>query len=380
MAEDVIDVTEVEGLNNDVQNTAAIAQEVNTDVNEAAYNERLGATGDQKLITINKDGTVEVNGEECKTPEEMRDALNKLPADQLAKVKAALGNADLGNGDPTIRENAIKQGKANNQTQLMQDVFDDPSSGTTDEAKFETIVKKLQDSNPSFWSKLLKYTCIGGASYLLLQGMANAKTGCYAVLGNNQNLMYKTKSKDDCYLFSGSAPNIASVSGNLDCQSSCTQLTQNGTAATLAQLNAMKQQPSNSSCNCVDSNGNLVSPNVSINFQNPGPFDILGEAINGIGGFVAKLANGALGILNAAADLVSMLPKILMWVGIAAAIVGVIVGFVYLGKKLHDKKKAKAGLAGGGGKKRFKHWRRAMKQVQRSTPYNHLTMSHAMFQ
>ena len=383
-----IELPELGSLPDDLENTANIAGEsgVNIDANVAAYNERIGQ---DKLLTIDKDGTIRFNGEEVKSPEDLREKLNSLPADEKVKVKAALANTDLGNVSEDVIQQAQDKGKAANQSQNLEEVFPGKSDSVdVAQAKYDALIKQLKDSSPGFMSKLLKYTCIAGATYAALAAMAAAKTGCYAVLGNQQQLVTKTGGAGDCVSIKGTYPNL-SLNGDVDCQGNgCSALTSN-VAPTAVQYNTLPslKNADNKSCNCLDSNNNLINPNVALSYQSPTPWDIFGNAINGIGGFITKLANGALQILGAAADLLAALPKILMWVGIAAAITGVIVGFIYLGKKLREKAKAKKALQSGtspgalqgGTRKQFKQYKKHMKRIQKYTPLSHMNLTHSIF-
>ena len=388
------DVSDIFSEMTDAANAASASA---GDISEAVgnLNKRLGQDSTSDLVKIDSDG-IKVNGKVVKTLGDLEDAL-KTMEDGPAKTKMidALSNPDLGNETPAVKAKAQEQAKANNQRQNLEDVFPTESdSADVKEDKYSKFTAMLKKSSLELFNKLVTYSVIGGATYAILDAMAKGKTGCYGVFGSQQELIYKTSSSTDCVAFqapSSSSPNYV-VNQNLQCLTPCQDYTQpTNTPATAAQLKAFTTPPNNMSCNCVDSTGALANPNVAIVYQAPTAFDIFGNILNGMGMFIEKLADGVLKIVGAAADVLADLPKILMWVGIAAAIVGVIVGFVFLGKKLHDKKKAKQGLQGGcwgsnemrGGcwnqKKQLKHWKKSMKQVQRSTPYGQLTMADAIF-
>lgn len=392
MADDLIEVAEVESIANDLEN-AGIAG--STGVSQAAVEEGLAARMGQEngFVQIDRDGTVKVNGEEVKTPEALRDVMNNLPANKLQQFRDALGNDGLGNEKPEVIQKATKLGAENNQSDLLKNAFDS-LSGTLED-KYNSLIKKLQNSNTSFMSKLLKYTSLAGASYLTLSAIAAGKTGCYGVYNGQQQMVYKQgKSQADCVYYTGTAPNppgdaalTAQVPGLCNANA-CSVFIQGSTAATLAQLTKDAQ---NQSCNCVDSSGKLVQPNVALNYQQPTVWDVFGGVVNGIGGFITKLADGTLQVLEAAADVVGDIPKILMWAGIGLAIVGVIAGLAFLGKKLHDKKKLKGGYwkprhdkhykqnMHHHKSKDFKHWKKSMKQIQKHTPMEHLTLGQSLF-
>lgn len=363
--------------------------------------ERMGqARTDTGFLSIDSDGTIKVNGNEIKSLSDLESALKSMP-DGPAKTNLinALKNPDLGNVTPDVQEKATSQGVAANQRENLRETFPDKNDPLR-ESKWTSFQNMLAKSSAELFKKVMSYSVLFGASYAMLDAMASGRTGCYGVSGSQKEMIYKTSSSADCPFFNSTTPNTPPyiISNNINCQMACTDFTQNN-APTAAQLNALKPAPSNMSCNCVDSTGALVNPNVSIVYEQPTAFDIFGNILNGMGMFIEKVADGVLKIVQAAADVLTDLPKILMWVGIAAAIVGVIVGFIYLGKKMHDKKKAKQGLQGGcwgsskgssksagnlrggcwGKKKQFKHWKKTMKHIQKSTPYSHMTMSQALF-
>jgi hypothetical protein len=380
MAGEGIELVEIAGVADDLENLGASGA---TGVSGAAMEEAISARmgQDNGFVKIDGEGNVTVDGEIVKSPEALRDVLNKLPPEKLQMVRDAFKDPEKANPTPEVREKATKLGQENNQTGVLGEAFSKLSGALED--KFNKIMENLKKSNGSFMEKVLKYTTLAGGSYALLSAMATGKTGCYGVYGNQQQMVYKQATGSaDCVFFSGTAPNppgdaaLVPLVPGLCNANACNYFIQGSTAATLSQLTKDSQT---SSCNCVDSNGNLVSPNVTLSYQKPTAWDVLGGIVNGVGGYITKLADGTLQVLEAAADAVGDLPKILMYAGIGIAVILLIVGLAFLGKKLSDKKKLKGGCWKKGYKSDYKVWKKSMKQIQNHTPLEHLTMAQSLF-
>lgn len=298
--------------------------------------------------------------------------------------------------DPTINPPASVQQAARDrgaaasppQSQALQDRFPaDPVKDAKDSAKLEAAMNSLRDeikknSSPSIWGKIAKYTIISGVTYGVLQAIAGARTGCYAIYGTNKQKIADsaiTDSSTCAFLQKDSSGNLgiaANVAG--DCGTVCQSYIQGSTPPKTATPDQLKLL-SPASCNCIISGQTTVAvPNVALDWEKPTAFDVLGGILNGVGIFIDGLANDALKIVDAGAGILGDIGKIFLWVGVAAAIIVVLVGIGFLAKKLHDKskeRKLKMGIAGGG-RSKYKEWKRLHKKMKKSTPLSHLTMAH----
>lgn len=346
-----------------------------------ALNEQLGFDPTESPITV-EDGEVKINGEdvdpETITTDELNQKLGAGIKDQAEfnAVKSSLsdpGKLNVSKDDVTTAKSKAAEV---DQTGKLEEAFnsENPTTDAEKETAFQKIIQMLKESNLSFMTKILKYTAIAGLSYAGLLVLAQARTACVATYGNQKpKVVFNKDTKDDCVLFKGNAFNTAPQNVLVACQNACPSFISGSTPP--AQTTTDFSKYSATSCNC-EVNGTLQATNVNLEYKAPGPFDIFGDMINAVGGFVTTLANGALALINTVGNFLSALPKILMWVGIAAAVVAVIVGIGFLAKKLSDKSKQKK-LKGGG--KQFKHWKHQMKQIQRKTPLAHLSTSNVFY-
>lgn len=367
----------------DMENAAAGFEDPDPNADPALSQNAVNARIGQEGVVEFKDGEISVNGEKVSDREALKNALKGLTGKQKSDLLAALQDADKGNPSTEVVDEATAQGKANGQKGLLQNAFE-KTKATDDEGRFKGFKNMLAQTSGDLFKRLITYTSIAGASYGVLNAMAAAKTGCYVQYGQQKTLISKDTAAN-CVSFTGTAaPYSLTPNATGGCATEgCPLITNTATQPASADQLAAIKNPVPTSCNCVDPNNNntLVNPNVALSYQPYDAWDIFGDILNGIGCFIQDLGNDFVKIVSAAADVVADLPKILMWTGIAAAIVGVIVGIIFLAKKLHEKKKARAGVQGGkwSQKRGFKHWKKSMKQLQRSTPYSHLTMSQAMF-
>ena len=351
------------------------------DVNDAIA-ERMGQDIDKAPVKVSEDGKIEVDGNKVESVEEFKAELAKLSPEVQAQLESALKNPDLGNVTNEVKDNAVEQGKANNQSGLLQDAIKEDGSG------FGDMMKKLMNSSAPMMGKLLKYTVVGALTYTALTAIASAQTGCYAVY-NNTNFLVKKKADD---MTDTMCVGWVKKSGNNDagfkyttfpyCNDGCQNFIPGCITAGSADIERLTEgHAPNTSCNCLTGvGGDLENPNVSLTFTTKTAWDVFGDIVNGVGGFITKIGDDLLKIVDAASDVLSDLPKILMYGGIGIAVIGVIIGVVFLVKKLKANKTAKGLKAGYWDKKKeFKHWKRSMKQIQRITPYSHLSMSQAVF-
>lgn len=336
-------------------------------------------------FNVDADGDITLNGNKVDLETLDRDTLNSELSsgiesqEQLDSITSRMN--DPGRLNPTPEQVQVAEEKAveNNQSENLEKTFNSdgvPSTDAEKESAYTSLKNKLKNTNPSFWSKLLKYTIIGAMSYASLSAIATAQSGCFASFGSLEpQKIYSGSDNTDCVFLQNGTFNNAPQAVYTGCQAACGKLIANSSAPPQGTTDFSKF--SNTSCNC-QVNGTFQNPNVTLAYKKVSPFDVFGNIINAVGGFISTLANGALQLVNGLENLIEDLPKILMWVGIAAAIVAVLVGIGFLAKKLSDKKKRKQ-LSGGGGKKHFKHWRHQMKQIQKRTPLSHLNASNVFY-
>jgi hypothetical protein len=276
----------------------------------------------------------------------------------------------------------VEGAKTNNQSDLLNKAMQGTQKG------FEDLLTKLKSTSPSFMAKLLKYTIVGGLTYGALLAIASAETGCYGVYNSNDFLLKKQGSDMNPALCVGWALNsppgqAGSIYTTSEfCNSGCDYFIPGSIGPKSADIEKLTATTAPAtSCNCLTGvGGDLEKPNVSLTFTTKTAWDVFGDILNGIGGFITSIGNDLLKIVDAGSDFLASLPKILMYGGIAIVVIGVIIGVVFLVKKLKANKTAKGLKAGYWDKKKeFKHWKRSMKQIQRITPYSHLSMSQAVF-
>lgn len=369
-------------ISNISDGASAIPSELDIGTQVTAINERLGgeakverdASGEMKVNDVPVDGSVE----------SLQKALDTLTGSQRQAVIDALGNPDLLNVSKDVREKAKTDAANAKQNETLQSLAE--AKGTSLEQLQEgltNIKKKLTDSNPSLFGKILKYTTLGTATYLSLKAIADSKTGCYANYGGQKQLIQakpNPATAASCATFTVATTGGAiTLNSNFSCEKSCQLNIPGSDEATAAQLTSKSDS---TSCNCI-LNNNLVSPNVTITYETPTPWSVLGDIITGVGAFVEKVADEGLNLVGELGNALADIPKILMWAGIGLAIVGVLVGIGFIAKKIHDKKKLKNIKGGGvwkdGRKKNYKHWKKSMKRLQKSTPNGYLTMDQALF-
>ena len=348
------------------------------DVNEAIA-ERMGQ--DKPVVEITEEG-VKIGDVEINDADAFQKELNNLPEEQQVQLKAALQNPELGNVTNEIKDKAVEEGKANNQSSLLQDAIKEDGSG------FNDLITKLKSSSAAMMGKILKYTVLGFITYEGLNAIAKAETGCYAVYNGNNVLVKKaddTFTDKMCVGWTLTNPPSTTALGKYtvyEYNSIGCNLIPGSIASKSEDIFRLNETNAPStSCNCLTGvGGDLEKPNVSLTFTTKTAWDVFGDIVNGIGGFITKIGDDLLKIVDAASDVLADLPKILMYGGIAIVVIGVIIGVVFLAKKLKANKTAKGLKAGYWDKKKeFKHWKRSMKQIQRITPYSHLSMSQAVF-
>lgn len=334
---------------------------------------KIGDT-DVDMDSINRDSLNAQLSAEIKSP------------DELKQVQDALANQQI---NPTTDQvqNATQKGASGKPTQAeaLTDRFNQggaPTTAAAQEARFTEMMNELKKSNPSFMQKVLKYTVLAGAGFLALFAASQAKKGCYVSYDNDQTLVYHASAatgdpQAGCKFILNNAINSAN-NVYTTCSNQCPSYISN--SAPPAQNTTDVSKLSAGTCNC-EVNGTAPASNVNLVYEDPTVWDMFGSIINGIGGFITQLANGALQAIDTLANLVGDLPKILMWVGIGAAIIAVIAGLAFLGKKLHDKSKQKKLQQGklAGGREQFKRWQKSMKQVQKKTPVSYFSNSLALF-
>lgn len=369
---------ELQNLAGGIDAAAAIGEDA-TQIGAVA--QRMGQTADKIGFEAAEGGgkLIKFNGQVIKNLDDLKSAISTLSEDDQKALAEALANKNLGNRTAAIIEKA--KASAASGKQALVDVAG--AIGGKIEDGFAAILKQLKGSE-SFAATLLKYTTLAAATYGILEAVASAKTGCYAVYGQNQQMIDKAATgAGDCVSFTlKGTPPVITMNASVSCQVTGCPLIPNATttAATASQLTPKSD---NTSCNCLDSNGNLVNPNVALSYESPDVWDVLGGIVNGIGGMIVKLADDAVKLVDAAEDVIADLPKILMWTGIGLAIVGVLVGIGFIAKKIHDKKKLQKSLKGGcwkdGRQKSYKAWKKNMKLLQKKTPISHLTTAQALF-
>lgn len=360
------------------------------------FNNRLGiAKGEPGGLKREADGSYTMNDKPYDitniNPDVLNEALkNNIPEAAYNKILNTLKDPSI-NPPASVQQAARDRGAAASppQSQALRDRFpvsDITTASTQDlENAMNSLKSEIKNSaGPSIWGKIAKYTIISGLTFGVLQAIAGARTGCYAIYGTNKQKLADSAIKDSstCAFIqkdpnSGNLIIAANVAG--DCGNVCSSNIQGSVPPTTATPDQLKLL-SPASCNCIiNGQTNVAVPNVALDWEKPSAFDVLGGILNGVGVFIDGLANDVLKVVDAGADIISDFAKIFLWVGVAAGIILVLVGVGFLAKKLHDKakeRKLKMGIAGGGGRKRYKEWKRLHKKIKKSTPLSHLTLSH----
>lgn len=347
-------------------------------------------------FSLDENGKVQINNKSFDFGDISRDNLNTALNDfvtspeQLSNIQNALNDTSRGNPTEAQVQEAQQRGSTASppQVQALEQRFNEMAKSINDKwdpSKPDKVVAEqalgmlrdeLNKSNKGIWGTVLKYTLIGALTFAGLQALSNAQTACYAEYNQQKNKVDPNVTKAaDCVLFAPTGTSGANAFTDVwnGCATQCTTLISGSTVPpkTTTDFSTL----SAASCNCT-ANGQIVSPNVSLVYESVSVWQVFGNIINSIGGFIGGLINNALKLMSTLGDILNNLGTILMWAGIGAAIIGLIVGLVYLGKKMHDKKKAKQLQQGGikGGRK----WHRTMKKLRNTTPLSHLTYSHAL--
>lgn len=383
-------------LADDLKNMSVLTDATQIDDAVKSFNNRLGIAEGEPGGLSYENGKFKLGNDDLAIDENLDGELlatklkSNLDPDVYNNVLKSLKDPTI-NPPASVQQAARDRGAAASppQSQALQDRFPaDPVKDAQNAAKLEAAMESLKSeikksAGPSIWGKIAKYTIISGLTYAALQLIAGARTGCYAIYGTNKQKLADSAITDAstcAFLQKDSSGNLAisaTVAG--DCGTVCSSNIQGSVPPTTATPDQLKLL-SPASCNCIiNGQTNVAVPNVALDWEKPSAFDVLGGILNGVGVFIDGLANDVLKVVDAGADILSDIGKIFMWVGVAAGIILVLVGVGFLAKKLHDKakeRKLKMGIAGGGGRKKYKEWKRLHKKIKKSTPLSHLTLSH----
>ena len=381
-------------LADDLHNMSALTDAADIDNAVKSFNNRLGIKDGEPGGLSYEDGQFKLGNDDLAIDdsldgEALASALKKnMDPDVYNNVLKSLKDTTI-NPPESVQQTARDRGAAASppQSQALRDRFPVNDINTASKQDLEnamtTLKNQLQkDAGPSIWGKIAKYTIISGLTYTALTLIANARTGCYAIYGTNKQKIVDPTITDDktcAFIQPDSSGNMAIAAGvETKCANVCPSYIQGSAPPKTATPDQLKLL-SPASCNCINDGQTTVAvPNVALSYQTPSAFDILGGILNGIGVFIDGIANDVLKVVDAGANIISDFAKIFMWVGVAAGIILVLVGVGFLAKKLHDKakeRKLKMGIAGGG-RSRYKEWKRLHKKIKKSTPLSHLTLSH----
>jgi hypothetical protein len=389
---------------NDIQNIEANAK--SSEVTDAdiqnqlqALNNKAGLTSENGF-TRDADGTWKLKGEPlgdvgALDSASLLEVFNKAGFDgaEIESITGTAANPEI-NVPKRVKADAAKRGAAASppQAQAVETALSNELGGASPdadpvktEAAWTKLKQKMIDGAGDLGKSLVKYSIIFGATYLGLTAIANAKTACYAVYGDNKQKLPNIADAASCSYLDSTSKSL-----NSSVVTACVQpcLTYISGSYPANNTPTVPQIPisalSGSSCNCVvpSDPSKPVVDNVSVSYIKYSAFDVFGDILNSAGMFINGLANDILKLASAIPGAIADIGKILMYVGIAAAVVAVLVGLGFLGKKLHDsaqRRKMQQGIKGGSnGRHRFKEWKRLREQIKKKTPLTHLAFEHVL--
>ena len=179
--------------------------------------------------------------------------VSSVSSADLPGLKSNVVDADLGNPTAEEQKTTVQKGVDNNQPQHITNSFNFYGFDKDPAGAWQKVQTDLMTKAGPILGKVIKYTIIGTISYEVLNGLATARSGCYASYGSSSTMIDPSLDATTC-VFNTTNPSASAVL--TDCKGACQQYISNTYPATVGGSNLQA-----GSCNCLDSSGNLVAPN-----------------------------------------------------------------------------------------------------------------------